>query len=187
MNVKKIALLLTGIAVIAGSTAFADDQMTIKSSNKDSYEVVQVMKAKDKNYYQYYNSQYGYVIDIPKAATQADVSVNGDGCYFQDPQDDAVFTTYAAKNAMGFSIDELRNMDVGVNGTPSLTTDIKTKNSYAIGWTDGKQSYYHELYLNDKDKSYTAFSVVYPTAKRDKYDKIIAHVARSFVPNGVKM
>ena len=61
------------------------------------------------------------------------------------------------------------NMAVGMNESPELTTNIKTKDSYAIGWTDGKTSYYHELYLNDKDKTYVAFTVTYPTDKRDKY------------------
>ena len=84
---------------------------------------------------------------------------------------------------MGFTIDELYNMALGMNGSPTLTTNIKTKNSYAIGWTDGKKSYYHELYINDKNKTYTAFSVTYPTSKKDKYQAIIAHMSRSFMPN----
>jgi hypothetical protein len=186
---KKIAVALMGVACIASTTAFAaaGEVFTIKSSNTDSVEVVQVFKTNDKNYYQYYNSQFGYTIDIPKTATQADVSENGDGCYFQIPKDRSVITTYAAKNSLGFSVDELYNMDVGVNGSPKLSTDIKTKNSYIIAWTDGKVSYYHELYVNEKDKSYTAFSVTYPTNKKGEYADIITHMNRSFIPNGVKM
>lgn len=189
MDMKKIVAALLGVACIAGTTAFAavDETVTIKSSNSDSTEVVQVLKTKDSNYYQYYNSQYGYTIDIPRAATQADASADGDGCYFQDPKDNAVYTTYAAKNGMGFSIDELYNMDVGLNGSPKLTTNIKTKNSYVISWNSGNLSYYHELYVNDKDKSYTAFTVIYPTSKQAKYINIISHMDRSFIPNGVKM
>ena len=187
MKMKKIALVLAGIACVAGSTAFAADTMMIKSSNRDSYAEVQVYATKDKNYYQYYNEMYGYVIDIPKSATQADENEGGDGCYFQDPNDRALFMTYASKNTLGFSIDELCNMDIGVNGSPELTTNIRTKNSYAIAWTDGEKSYYHELYINEKNQTYTAFSVTYPTKKKDKYDKIISHMTRSFVPNGVKM
>ena len=86
MNMKKIALVLAGIACVAGSTSFAADTMTIKSSNRDSYAEVLVYKAKDGDYYQYYNSMYGYVVDIPKSATQADMNEGGDGCYFQDPR-----------------------------------------------------------------------------------------------------
>ena len=56
MNMKKIALVLAGIACVAGSTSFAADTMTIKSSNRDSYAEVLVYKAKDGDYYQYYNS-----------------------------------------------------------------------------------------------------------------------------------
>ena len=132
MNMKKIALVLAGIACVAGSTSFAADTMTIKSSNRDSYAEVLVYKAKDGDYYQYYNSMYGYVVDIPKSATQADMNEGGDGCYFQDPKDDALFMTYAAKNTLNFSIDELCNMDIGVNGSPELTMNVRTKNSYAI-------------------------------------------------------
>ena len=84
---------------------------------------------------------------------------------------------------MGFSIDELYNMAVGMNESPELTTNIKTKDSYAIGWTDGKTSYYHELYINDKNKTYVAFTVTYPTDKRDKYQAIISHMSRTFLPN----
>ena len=62
------------------------------------------------------------------------MNADGDGCYFQDSKDDAVYMTYAAKNTMNFTIDELYNMALGMNGSPTLTTNIKTKNSYAIGW-----------------------------------------------------
>lgn len=188
MNIKRIALVMAGITCLAASTALAaPETVSIKSANKDSVESVQVLKTKDNGYYQYYNDKYGYVIDIPKAATQADMTAEGDGCYFQDPKDKAVFMTYAAKNTLNFTADELCNMDIGVNGSPELTTNIRTKNSYAIGWTNGKQSYYHELYINEKNQTYTAFSVVYPTEQKDKYTAIINHMARSFVPNGVKM
>ena len=187
MNMKKIALVLAGAACIAGSTAMAADTMMIKSSNKDNVEEVMVYKSTEKGYYQYYNSAYGYVVDIPKEAVQADATIDGDGCYFQDPKDKAVFRTEAAKNPMGFSVDEWRSMYIGMNGSPALTTDIRTKTSYAIGWTAGKKSYYRELYVNDKDQTYTSFTVEYPTDKKDKYEKIIAHMACSFVPSGVKM
>lgn len=60
------------------------------------------MTTKDKDYYQYYNSAYQYAVDIPRSATAADMTTDGDGAYFQDPKDDAVFRTYAAKNTMGF-------------------------------------------------------------------------------------
>ena len=36
---------------------------------------------------------------------------------------------------------------------------------------------------HDKNKTYTAFSVTYPTSKKDKYQAIIAHMSRSFMPN----
>lgn len=166
MKLKNLVMLAAALTCIAGSTVMAEEKVSIKSASADSYEVVQVMTTKDKKYYQYYNSAYQYAVDIPRAATTADMNADGDGCYFQDPKDDAVYMTYAAKNTMGFTIDELYNMALGMNGSPTLTTNIKTKNSYAIGWTDGKKSYYHELYINDKNKTYTAFSVTYPTSKK---------------------
>lgn len=184
---KKMAVLVAGLVCVVGSTAMAADTMQIRSSNRESVESVMVYKANDKAYYQYYNNTYRYSVDIPKTATQADMSADGDGCYFQDPKDKAYFTTYAARNTMNFTVDELANMLVGKNNMPELTTNVRTKNSYAIGWTSGKTSYYHELYVNDKTKTYVAFSVQYPTDKKDKYDKIISHMARSFVPSGVKM
>lgn len=183
MKLKNVALLVAALTCIAGSTALAAEKVNIKSSNADSYDVVQVMTTKDKDYYQYYNSAYQYAVDIPRSATAADMTTDGDGAYFQDPKDDAVFRTYAAKNTMGFSIDELYNMAIGMNESPELTTNIKTKDSYAIGWTDGKTSYYHELYINDKNKTYVAFTVTYPTDKRDKYQTIISHMSRTFLPN----
>lgn len=185
MKFRNVALLAAAMTCIAGSSVFAaaGETVRLKSSSADSYEVVQVVTTKDKDYYQYYNSAYKYAVDIPRTATAADMNVDGDGCYFQDKKNNATYMTYAAKNPMNFSIDELYNMDVGVNGTPQLTTNIKTKNSYAIAWTDGKQAYYHELYINEADKTYSAFTVTYPANKRDYFAKIIAHMSRSFNPN----
>ena len=133
MKLKNLVMLAAALTCIAGSTVMAEEKVGLKSASADSYEVVQVMTTKDKNYYQYYNSAYQYAVDIPRAATTADMNADGDGCYFQDPKDDAVYMTYAAKNTMGFTIDELYNMALGMNGSPTLTTNIKTKNSYAIG------------------------------------------------------
>lgn len=187
MKMKKLALVLMSIACLIGSTAMAADTMTIKSASTENEAVVQVKRAKDNNFYQYYNASYGYIIDIPKSATQADETASGDGCYFQDPKDKSMFIVYASKNTLGFSIDELCNVDLNTNENPELITNIKTKNSYAISWTDGKKTYYHELYLTNNGQSYTMFSVVYPSNLKDKYDKIISHMTRSFVPSGVRM
>lgn len=187
MKFKKWALVLTSIACVAATSAFAADTVAIKSADKDNAATVQVQKAKDNSYYQYYNAQYGYVLDIPKDATQADETAAGDGCYFQNPKDKSLIIVYAAQNTLGFGIDELVNMDLNVNNNPDLTSNIKTKNSYAISWNDGKTTYYHELYLTNNGKSYTMFSVSYPTSLKSKYDPIISHMARSFVPSGVKM
>lgn len=187
MKMKKIALVLAGIACLAGSTVMAADTVSLKSASKDNAAVVQVNKAKDNNYYQYYNAAYGYVLDIPKGVNQADTTAASDGCYFQDPKDKSLIIVYAAKNTLGFNIDELCNVDLNANHNPELTSNIKTKNSYAISWTDGKKTYYHELYLTDNGQSYTTFSVVYPNELKNKYDAIISHMGRSFVPSGVKM
>ena len=107
MKFKNLVMLAAALTCIAGSTVMAEEKVSIKSASADSYEVVQVMTTKDKNYYQYYNSAYQYAVDIPRAATTADMNADGDCCYFQDPKDDAVYMTYAAKNTMGFTIDEL--------------------------------------------------------------------------------
>ena len=107
MKFKNLVMLAAALTCIAGSTVMAEEKVNIKSASADSYEVVQVMTTKDKKYYQYYNSAYQYAVDIPRAATTADMNADGDGCYFQDPKDDAVYMTYAAKNSMGFTIDEL--------------------------------------------------------------------------------
>lgn len=187
MKFKKWALVLTSIACVAATSAMAADTMTIKSASKDNAATVTVQRAKDNGYYQYYNSQYGYVLDIPKGATQADEMAQGDGCYFQNPKDKSLFIVYASRNTLGFGIDELVNLDLNVNNNPELLTNIKTKNSYAISWTDGQKTYYHELYLTNNGESYTTFSVVYPNELKATYDPIIAHMARSFVPSGVKM
>ena len=119
MKFKNLVMLAAALTCIAGSTVMAEEKVSIKSASADSYEVVQVMTTKDKNYYQYYNSAYQYAVDIPRAAKTADMNADGDGCYFQDPKDDAVYMTYAAKNTMGFTIDELYNMALGMNGSPT--------------------------------------------------------------------
>ena len=77
MKLKNVALLVAALTCIAGSTALAAEKVNIKSSNADSYDVVQVMTTKDKDYYQYYNSAYQYAVDIPRSATAADMTTDG--------------------------------------------------------------------------------------------------------------
>ena len=47
MNMKKIALILAGVACMAGSTVLAADTTMIKSGNKDNVEAVMVHQSND--------------------------------------------------------------------------------------------------------------------------------------------
>lgn len=95
-----------------------------------------------------------------------------------------VVTTYAVKNQMNFSLDELYNMDIGMNGSPKLTTNNKTINHYTIAWTKDGKNFYKELYLLNDTNTYVCFSVVYPTKMEKKYQKYIFHMSQSFMPSG---
>ena len=84
MKLKNVALLVAALTCIAGSTALAAEKVSIKSANADSYDVVQVMTTKDKDYYQYYNRTYQYAVDIPRSATTADMTVERGRASLQD-------------------------------------------------------------------------------------------------------
>ena len=185
MKGKKIALLLAGLALVSSTALAAKTPYgQLDSTDKDSYAKIMVYQANDMNYYRYINSNYHYALDIPTEVNKADENEGGDGCYFQDLKNKVVVTTYAVKNQMNFSLDELYNMDIGMNGSPKLTTDNKTVNHYAIAWTKDGRNFYKELYLLNDTNTYVCFSVVYPTKLEKKYQKYIFHMSQSFMPSG---
>lgn len=185
MKCKKLALLLAGLAVVS-STAFAANTPygLLNSSNEESYDKVLVYQALDMNYYRYINDTYHYALDIPTYVNKADINEGGDGCYFQNLNDKIVVSTYAVKNQMNFTLDELYNMDVGINGSPKLTINQKTGNHYTISWTKDDKYFYKELYLVPDTNTYVAFSFVCPAKNAKKYQKDIFHMSQSFTPSG---
>ena len=185
MKGKKIALLLAGLALVSSTALAANTPYgLLDSSDKDGYAKIMVYQANDMNYYRYINSTYHYALDIPTEVNKADENEGGDGCYFQDLKNKVVVTTYAVKNQMNFSLDELYNMDIGMNGSPKLTTNNKTINHYTIAWTKDGKNFYKELYLLNDTNTYVCFSVVYPTKMEKKYQKYIFHMSQSFMPSG---
>ena len=186
MKLKKIGLLLAGFAVVASTALAANTPYgMLNSSNDDNYAKVLVYQANDENYYRYINNAYHYALDVPAVINKADENEGGDGCYFQNLNDKVIVQTYAVRNQMNFTLDELYNMDIGINGSPTLTTDNKSVNHYAIGWTKDGQNFYKELYLVSDTNTYVSFSIVYPQRLEKKYQKYIFHMSQCFTPSNV--
>ena len=182
---KKIILLITMSAMMLASASFADNTATINGPDNDDTNAIEVQKTQDANYYRYENAQFQYAIDIPVKATQASETSNGDGCMFVDPVDNATYTVYGAKNMMNLSLSNLYNIDMGTINFPKLTMQNFGENWYVIAWEKDKMGYYKKMYLN-KD-TYTSFGISYPLDKKKKYEKIIAHIDKSFVSTGVQV
>ena len=102
----------------------------------------------------------------------------------------AGLATASGASAIAYSILNLAGAGEEILAAPTLyggTVELFTETFKHLGITthfadpDDPQSF--AKYINDKTKTYLAFTVTYPTDKRDKYQAIISHMSRTFLPN----
>ena len=107
--VTAMMLLTTGVSAMTmpgyGMGSTEDDAIIMTESETSGFNT-------------YYNSAYGYALDIPAAASEAEATSKGEGCYFEDPDTHAVISVYATRNIMQLTADQLYRMDLNVNGSP---------------------------------------------------------------------
>ena len=74
--VTAMMLLTTGVSAMTmpgyGMGSTEDDAIIMTESETSGFNT-------------YYNSAYGYALDIPAAASEAEATSKGEGCYFEDP------------------------------------------------------------------------------------------------------
>ncbi|ERT61723.1 MULTISPECIES: hypothetical protein [Megasphaera] len=183
LNGKKLALLVAFFALLTGITVFAESPgFAVGDAAGDN--AVEVYMSSDSNYYTYFNKTYGYSLEVPKTATQMESTTYGDGAYFQDPADTVTIFVYGAVNRLNFTVDELYTMDMGINGSPALTTNTRTGDSFTVSWNKDGKSYYHVFSYNKKSNTYAAFSVIYQTSQEAQYRPVLQHMTETFVPAG---
>ena len=99
--VTAMMLLTTGVSAMTmpgyGMGSTEDDAIIMTESETSGFNT-------------YYNSAYGYALDIPAAASEAEATSKGEGCYFEDPDTHAVISVYATRNMMQLTADQLYRM-----------------------------------------------------------------------------
>ena len=172
--VTAMMLLTTGVSAMTmpgyGMGSTEDDAIIMTESETSGFNT-------------YYNSAYGYALDIPAAASEAEATSKGEGCYFEDPDTHAVISVYATRNIMQLTADQLYRMDLNVNGSPALLVNEKTEKGYVISWQKKNKIFYEVMAVNDNG-TYTSFSVVYPVKMKTTYEAYCAHMKDSFIPAG---
>ena len=172
--VTAMMLLTTGVSAMTmpgyGMGSTEDDAIIMTESETSGFNT-------------YYNSAYGYALDIPAAASEAEATSKGEGCYFEDPDTHAVISVYATRNMMQLTADQLYRMDLNVNGSPALLVNEKPEKGYVISWQKKNKVFYEVMAVNDNG-TYTSFSVVYPVKMKTTYEAYCAHMKASFIPAG---
>ena len=178
---KRILLAAICFIFVLGATCFADDVVNLGGTGDDlSGKTVDVTEVKNTPYYHYVNERFGFAIDIPRSIDQATETSTKDGCTFYSSKENISVVIYGAENRMNMNLQELFNIDMVSNNSPTLSYKQFGNDWYGIAWENGKMTYYKKVISHGA--YYNSFGFTYPTAQKAKYQPIIQHMNSTFLP-----
>ncbi|MGH8094714.1 MAG: hypothetical protein ACREIF_14790 [Chthoniobacterales bacterium] len=138
--------------------------------------------ASGKEWRQYANARFGYVLSYPGNLVAGPEAMNGDGREFHSADGEFSLAVSAHFFVPG-SGDSFETRWQDELATPDVTITYKKKTSswYVVsGITKSGTEYYHKLC--HKGANWAAFQITYPHAQNAKYDPWVTRIEKSFVP-----
>jgi hypothetical protein len=129
----------------------------------------------------YQNDRYGSTIDYPDIFKPGPPPDNDDGRSFKSA-DGADFSVFASYNALdfdlaGFQDFVVKNLDAGA----VVTYRAQGDNWFVVSGTKGAGRIFYERHILSHGAQMTeGFVMSYPAALKQKYDPIVARMAKSF-------
>jgi len=152
-------ILLAAIAISAAGAAFAETWRT------------------------YHNDRYGTTIEYPDYFQPGNPPDSNDGLAFTSP-DGTSFSVFASYKALDFDLAGyqdyiVKNLEAG----KVITYRAHGRDWFVISGTAGADGVFYERYLLSHGGEMTeGFVMSYPSSLQQKYDPVVARMAKSFRP-----
>jgi hypothetical protein len=125
----------------------------------------------------YCNDRFGQCADIPAGYRSDPPPDNSDGLVFRDGAGMSI-TVSAMYNALDSTVASERRSDVETLGAPAY--EARGSNWFVISGVKGDAVYYVKTFV--KPSTISSVWIEYPAARKADYDKVVAHVVKSFTP-----
>jgi hypothetical protein len=131
----------------------------------------------------YHNDRYGTTIEYPDIFKPGTPPDNNDGLKFKSA-DGADFSVFASYNALDFDLAGFREFTVkNLDAGAVVTYQAHGDNWFVISGTMGADRIFYERHILSHGKEMTeGFVMSYPAGLKQKYDPIVARMAKSFRP-----
>jgi hypothetical protein len=146
-----------------------------------SVSLTRIAAADDWRTYQ--NDRYGTTIEYPDIFKPGTPPDNNDGLEFKSA-DGANFSVFASYNALDFDLAGFREFTVkDLDADAVITYQAHGDTWFVISGTQGADRIFYERHILSHGTQMTeGFVMSYPASLKQKYDPIVARMAKSFRP-----
>lgn len=144
--------------------------------------VILAVKSAAQNNPKYVNARYGFQMNYPAFLISAPNPQNGDGIRMYDKKG-FVLVASGINNVSGITFQsELNNQWESIG---KITYGVKGSNWFAISGIKDDKIIYIKSYIGTGSINHLYFE--YPKDQKDKYDKIVEAVSKSFRPGDLSI
>jgi hypothetical protein len=134
--------------------------------------------AADEAYRTYRNERFGVSADVPRSWKAGRSPDNGDGLAFTSPDGTATITISGGLN-IADSVTEAMQAELTPDDGETVSYRRQTDRMAVLSGTRGTTIFYRKAILSCKDAVMSRVAIDYPLARKQEFDALVTHVARS--------
>ena len=139
--------------------------------------IILAAKLEAQNNLQYVNERYGFRVSYPSFLISAPAPANGDGIRMYDKKG-FVLVASGINNVSEITFQS--ELDSQWEGIGKITYGVRGDNWFAISGFKGDKIIYIKSYIGSGAINH--LYIEYPKDQKDKYDKIVEPISKSFTP-----
>lgn len=134
-----------------------------------------------ENYIAYYNSRFGFSVDIPSDFIPQRPPENDDGRVFLSEDGQAEIRVSAGANILNWTIYDIRDY-LTDTAKGNITILGQGETWIAATWIDNESIYYNKSFISGDGEIQSSMNFIYPVEQRDRYDVVVEHLEETFKP-----
>jgi serine/threonine-protein kinase len=142
-----------------------------------SAAILAVVGARAESWRSYHNTRFGTTADVPQSWTMGRPPQNNDGRGFTSPDKRAEIIVSGMFHVL--SREEELAIMLEPNQGEAITYQKQGPGWIVVSGVKGDRIFYRKSILSCRDTIWNDVSIEYPAAEKEKYERLVAHVAGS--------
>ena len=134
--------------------------------------------AQSTSWQTYVNERFGTIADVPADWRAGEPPDNGDGLTFTSPDGQAWVAVFGSLNLFDTVGETMDMLDTPQEGEV-ITYRHREQRMIVVSGTKGDLIFYEKSILSCRDQIWSGIRLEYPVVRKQSFDAIVTHVARS--------